>query len=221
MRWAISGGAGFLGLHLARRLLADGHEVRTLDLAPLDEPELERRVEELRGDIRNARDARAWSRARTCSSTRRRRCRSRPRASRSARPTSAARRPCSRPRPRRAWGGRARLVDRGLRHPEGASDPRGRPARRRRLVRRVEDRGGGGDPRLRPARARLRDHPAEDVHRAGAARRLRDPLRLDPRRPPDLHARRRARTATSCWRSRISSTRSSSPPSGRRRPARR
>ena len=32
MRWAISGGAGFLGLHLARRLLADGHEVRTLDL---------------------------------------------------------------------------------------------------------------------------------------------------------------------------------------------
>src|SRR6266545_2633400 len=59
MRWAISGGAGFLGLHLARRLLANGHEVRTLDLAPLDEPELERRVEELRGDIRRARDARA------------------------------------------------------------------------------------------------------------------------------------------------------------------
>jgi nucleoside-diphosphate-sugar epimerase len=58
VRWAISGGAGFLGLHLARRLLADGHEVRTLDLAPLDEPGLERRVEELRGDIRNARDAR-------------------------------------------------------------------------------------------------------------------------------------------------------------------
>ncbi len=59
MRWAISGGAGFLGLHLARRLLADGHAVRTLDLAPLDEPELERRVEELRGDIRVGRDARA------------------------------------------------------------------------------------------------------------------------------------------------------------------
>jgi nucleoside-diphosphate-sugar epimerase len=59
VRWAISGGAGFLGLHLARRLLADGQEVRTLDLVPLDEPELERRVEELRGDIRNVRDARA------------------------------------------------------------------------------------------------------------------------------------------------------------------
>ena len=54
---AISGGAGFLGLHLARRLLADGHAVRTLDPAALDEPELERSVEELRGDIRDERDA--------------------------------------------------------------------------------------------------------------------------------------------------------------------
>jgi nucleoside-diphosphate-sugar epimerase len=57
MRWAISGGAGFLGLHLARRLLADGHEVRTLDLAPLDDAGLEREVEELRGDVRDAADA--------------------------------------------------------------------------------------------------------------------------------------------------------------------
>jgi nucleoside-diphosphate-sugar epimerase len=55
---AISGGAGFLGLHLARRLLADGHRVRTLDLASLDEPELEGRVDELRGDVRVAADAR-------------------------------------------------------------------------------------------------------------------------------------------------------------------
>src|ERR1044072_2325226 len=53
MRWAITGGAGFLGLHLARRLLAGGHDVRTLDLAPLDEPELERSVEELCGDVRD------------------------------------------------------------------------------------------------------------------------------------------------------------------------
>jgi nucleoside-diphosphate-sugar epimerase len=51
--WSISGGAGFLGLHLARRLLADGHEVRTLDVAPLDDAELERSVQELRGDIRD------------------------------------------------------------------------------------------------------------------------------------------------------------------------
>src|SRR5438309_3436441 len=53
MLWAISGGAGFLGLHLARRLLADGHHVRTLDVVPLDEPELEREVEQLRGDVRD------------------------------------------------------------------------------------------------------------------------------------------------------------------------
>ena len=53
MLWAITGGAGFLGLHLARRLLADGHAVRTLDLAPLDDVELERAVEELRGDVRD------------------------------------------------------------------------------------------------------------------------------------------------------------------------
>jgi len=53
MLWAISGGAGFLGLHLARRLLADGHAVRTLDVVPLDDPELERSVEELRGDVRD------------------------------------------------------------------------------------------------------------------------------------------------------------------------
>ena len=50
---AISGGAGFLGLHLARRLLADGVGVRTLDLAPLDDGRLEREVEELRGDVRD------------------------------------------------------------------------------------------------------------------------------------------------------------------------
>jgi nucleoside-diphosphate-sugar epimerase len=53
MRWAISGGAGFLGLHLARKLVAEGHDVRTLDLAPLDDVELERSVEELRGDVRD------------------------------------------------------------------------------------------------------------------------------------------------------------------------
>ena len=54
MKYAITGGAGFLGLHLARRLLADGHEVRTLDTASLDDAELERSVEEIRGDVRDA-----------------------------------------------------------------------------------------------------------------------------------------------------------------------
>jgi nucleoside-diphosphate-sugar epimerase len=53
MLWAISGGAGFLGLHLARRLLADGHAVRSLDLARLDDPDLERDVDEIRADVRD------------------------------------------------------------------------------------------------------------------------------------------------------------------------
>jgi nucleoside-diphosphate-sugar epimerase len=53
MLYSISGGAGFLGLHLARRLLADGHEVRTLDVAPLDDRELELTVEEIRADVRD------------------------------------------------------------------------------------------------------------------------------------------------------------------------
>ena len=53
MQYALSGGAGFLGLHLSRRLLADGHQVRTLDVVPLGDPELERSVEELRGDVRD------------------------------------------------------------------------------------------------------------------------------------------------------------------------
>ncbi|HEX3453267.1 MAG TPA: NAD-dependent epimerase/dehydratase family protein [Gaiellaceae bacterium] len=53
MLWAISGGAGFLGLHLARRLVADGHTVRTLDLVALDDPALEGAVEELHGDVRD------------------------------------------------------------------------------------------------------------------------------------------------------------------------
>jgi len=58
MLWAISGGAGFLGLHLARRLLADGHTVRLLDLVPLDDAELEREVDEIRGDVRDPAAAR-------------------------------------------------------------------------------------------------------------------------------------------------------------------
>src|ERR671934_943654 len=53
MNWAITGGAGFLGLHLARRLLADGHAVRTLDVVPLDDAELERAVDERRADVRD------------------------------------------------------------------------------------------------------------------------------------------------------------------------
>lgn len=51
--WAISGGSGFLGLRLARRLAAGGMHVRSLDPVPLDE----RGVEAILGDIRRRPDA--------------------------------------------------------------------------------------------------------------------------------------------------------------------
>ena len=53
--WAISGGSGFLGVHLARRLVADGVRVRSLDLVPLVEPG----VEAIVGDIRRPENAAA------------------------------------------------------------------------------------------------------------------------------------------------------------------
>src|ERR671937_247854 len=142
MRWAISGGAGFLGLHLARRLLAKGHEVRTRDVVPLDDPGLAR-IHPFRQ--RRGHGSHARSRAR--------------------------------------GGGAARdpdLDDRGLRRAEGASDRRGGAARRRRSLRGVEDRSRARCAGLRPPWARDRDPAAEDLPRPRAARRLRDPVRLDP-----------------------------------------
>ena len=59
MQVSISGGAGFLGLHLARRLVAQGAAVRTLDVAALDAPDLEGAVEEIRGDVRDRRACQA------------------------------------------------------------------------------------------------------------------------------------------------------------------
>jgi len=48
----ITGGAGFLGINLARYLLERGHKVRTLDIAPFDYPERSR-VDVHTGDIRD------------------------------------------------------------------------------------------------------------------------------------------------------------------------
>lgn len=52
-RFLITGGAGFLGINLCRYLLARGHFVRTLDIAPFDYPERSR-VDVIDGDIRDA-----------------------------------------------------------------------------------------------------------------------------------------------------------------------
>lgn len=53
--WAIAGGNGFLGTQLARRLLATGERVRTLDLEPPD-PELAVDVDWRAGDVRAPHD---------------------------------------------------------------------------------------------------------------------------------------------------------------------
>jgi nucleoside-diphosphate-sugar epimerase len=60
--WAISGGSGFLGVRLARRLVADGQRVRSLDLVPDLVPLGEPGVEAIVGDIRRAADAEALCR---------------------------------------------------------------------------------------------------------------------------------------------------------------
>ena len=57
--WAISGGSGFLGLHLIPSLLAGGVEVRSLDLEPLDAELVRGGAVDVHGDIRSQRDAAA------------------------------------------------------------------------------------------------------------------------------------------------------------------
>ncbi|HZR98126.1 MAG TPA: NAD(P)-dependent oxidoreductase [Chloroflexota bacterium] len=49
----MTGGAGFLGCHLARRLLRDGCAVTLFDVAPLDAADLIGRVRFERGDVRD------------------------------------------------------------------------------------------------------------------------------------------------------------------------
>jgi nucleoside-diphosphate-sugar epimerase len=50
--YLITGGAGFLGINLARHLLARGHRVVSLDIADFDYPERDR-ITEIKGDIRD------------------------------------------------------------------------------------------------------------------------------------------------------------------------
>jgi nucleoside-diphosphate-sugar epimerase len=50
--YLITGGAGFLGINLARYLLAKGHKVTSLDIADFDYPE-RGQITEIKGDIRD------------------------------------------------------------------------------------------------------------------------------------------------------------------------
>lgn len=52
-RYLITGGAGFLGVNLARFLLARGHAVTSLDIAEFDYPDVRDRVRVIRGDVRD------------------------------------------------------------------------------------------------------------------------------------------------------------------------
>jgi nucleoside-diphosphate-sugar epimerase len=52
MRWLVTGGAGFLGINLARHLLARGEQVTSLDREPFSYPE-RTQITEVVGDIRD------------------------------------------------------------------------------------------------------------------------------------------------------------------------
>jgi nucleoside-diphosphate-sugar epimerase len=54
-RYLITGGAGFLGINLCRFLLARGHSVRSLDIAPFEYPERSI-VDVIDGDVRSRAD---------------------------------------------------------------------------------------------------------------------------------------------------------------------
>jgi len=53
MKYLITGGSGFLGINLARYLLARGHDVRSIDLVEFDYVDCKDRVDAIVGDIRD------------------------------------------------------------------------------------------------------------------------------------------------------------------------
>lgn len=52
----ITGGCGFLGVHLARKFIKEGYDVTLFDVAPLDAKDLFEKVTVIKGDIRKKKD---------------------------------------------------------------------------------------------------------------------------------------------------------------------
>lgn len=57
MRYAVLGGGGFIGGHMVARLLADGHDVRAVDIKPVEEWDQVHDTENRQGDMRDP----AWA----------------------------------------------------------------------------------------------------------------------------------------------------------------
>ena len=56
MHFLITGGSGFLGIHLIKKLLKDKHRITILDLAVLPEKNLLTKLTFIQGDVRNSHD---------------------------------------------------------------------------------------------------------------------------------------------------------------------
>jgi nucleoside-diphosphate-sugar epimerase len=52
-KFLITGGAGFLGINLCRYLVKKGHNVRSLDIAKFNYPDMSEEIEVIQGDIRD------------------------------------------------------------------------------------------------------------------------------------------------------------------------
>jgi nucleoside-diphosphate-sugar epimerase len=56
MKFLVTGGAGFLGINLIRHLHAQGENIVSLDIVEFDYPDMNDKIEKIKGDIRNKND---------------------------------------------------------------------------------------------------------------------------------------------------------------------
>ena len=53
MKFLVTGGSGFLGINLIRYLHSKGHQIKSLDIVDFEYPDMNDKIEEIKGDIRN------------------------------------------------------------------------------------------------------------------------------------------------------------------------